>query len=112
LCARFEESLRHAKNPTAKTSKTPTEAEALGLVASWSVEFGFVSMHDPTNGEWHDLPTKEAPEWAVREARKRKELYRNGNRKAFRLTSLEMEEIWEAERPVEEEGIVEERRTL
>ncbi len=96
------------KNLTAKTAKTLTEAEQLGLVATWSVEFGFVSLHDPTTGEWYDLPTKEAPDWAVGEARKRKELYRDGNRKAFRLTSLEMEEIWEAERPVEKEGIVEE----
>lgn len=97
------------QNPPGKTSKTLNEAEALGLVATWSVEFGFVSMHDPTSGEWHDLPTKEAPEWAVREARKRKELYRDGNRKAFRLTSREMGEIWKAERPAEEEeGIVEE----
>ncbi len=108
LRSRFEESLRHAKNPTVKTSKTSTEAEALGLVATWSVDFGFVSMHDPTSGEWHDLPTKEAPEWAAREARKRKELYRDGNRKAFRLTSREIGKILEAVRPVEEEGIVEE----
>lgn len=41
------------------------------------------------------------------EARKRKELYRDGNRKAYRLTSREMEEVWEAEYVSEPEGIVE-----
>ena len=101
-----------SKNPetpisaSSKTSKT-IEADRLGLVVTRSGEFGFVSIHNPTTGEWHDLPTKDAPDWAGREARKRKELYRSGNRKAYRLTSLEMEEIWKTERPVEEEGIVE-----
>ena len=104
-----DEKLKTRPMPPSKTSRTPktTEAEELGLVATWSVEFGYVALHDPTSGEWHDLRTKDAPEWPVREARKRKELYRDGNRKAYRLTSQEMEEIWETERPLEEEGIVE-----
>jgi hypothetical protein len=94
---------------TTKTSKT-TEAERLGLIATWSSEFGYVSIHDPTTGEWHDLQVKDAPSWAVGEARRRKELYRGGNRKAYRLTSREMEEIWEAEHLAsEDEGIVEDR---
>jgi hypothetical protein len=42
--------------------------------------------------------TNDAPDWAKREAFKRKELYRDGNRKAYRLTAREMEEIWEKER--------------
>ncbi len=90
-------SQRGGRDPTAKTAKT-TEAEQLGLVATWSIEFGYISLHDPTTGEWHDLRTEEAPDWAKREAFKRKELYRGGNRKAYRLTAREMEEIWEAER--------------
>jgi hypothetical protein len=93
--------------PTDKTDKT-AEAEDLGLVAAWSVEFGFISVHDPTSGEWHDLHWKDAPGWARWEARKRKELYRNGNRKAHRLTSREMAQIWKAESPpAEDAGIVE-----
>ncbi len=95
-------------NTTHKTHKTPTDAERLGLIATWSGEFGYVSLHDPASGEWHDLKTKDAPEWAVGEARRRKDLYRDGNRKAYRLTSREMEELWEAEHPPEEEGIIEE----
>jgi hypothetical protein len=74
------------------------KAQRLGLVARWSQTFGYVSLHDPTTGEWHDLQTKEAPDWAVREARKRKEFYNVGNHKAYRLTAQGMEEIWEAER--------------
>ena len=73
------------------------------------MEFGYVSVHDPTSGEWHDLPTKEAPSWATGEARKRKELYKSGNRKALRLTSRQMSELWEAEHASKElEGIFEE----
>jgi hypothetical protein len=96
-----------AQSATAKTAKT-TEAEDLGLVAAWSVEFGFISVHDPTTGEWHDLHWKDAPGWARWEARKRKELYGDGNRKAHRLTSREIGEIWAAENPpAEDAGIVE-----
>ncbi len=76
-------------------------SDALGLVTTWSVEFGYVSIHDPTTGEWHDLLTKEAPRWAVGEAHRRKNLYKRGDRKAYRLTSLEMEKIWEVERAKE-----------
>jgi hypothetical protein len=81
-------------------------AEVFGLCAAWSYQFTYVSLHDPTTGEWHDLSVKDAPGWAKWEARKRKELYRGGNHKAYRLTSREMEEIWEAESESEPEGIV------
>jgi hypothetical protein len=100
-----------SKRPTAKIAKITSgykdEAEELGLVGNWSHEFGYVSLHDPTTGEWHDLQTKDAPGWSLTEARKRKELYRDGNLRAYRLTSREMEEIWESEQP-QDEGIVEE----
>jgi hypothetical protein len=88
--------------PITRTDKTDKNsgAEYLGLVAAWSGEFGFISMHDPTSGEWHDLHWKDAPGWARWEARERKELYRKGNRKAHRLTSREMAQI-EAH-PIEE----------
>jgi hypothetical protein len=101
------ENLQGRRISPSETSKSPSEAEHLGLVATWSVEFGYISLHDPTSGEWYDIPTKEAPSWAMWEARKRKELYKDGNRKAFRLTSREMEGIWEDELIPEPEGIVE-----
>ena len=105
--ARPVEKPKTPTNPPSKTSKT-TEAGRLGLVAAWSHEFGYVSIHDPTTGEWHDLKTNDAPGWAVGEAHRRKGLYKTGNRRAYRLTSREMEEGWEAEHPAPEEGIIEE----
>jgi len=70
------------------------------LCAAWSFAFGYVSLHDPTTGEWHDLPIEEAPDWAVREAKKRKTLYKQGNHRAYKLTAVEMSEV-------REEGIAE-----
>jgi hypothetical protein len=96
-----------ATNPSRFDQLKLERATKLGLIAKWAGEFGFVSIHDPTTGEWHDLHTKEAPDWARREAHKRKGIYRSGNSKAYRLTSREMEEIWEAEYVPELEGIVE-----
>ena len=90
---------------TVKTSKTPEPAR-LGLIATWSAEFGYISLHDPTTGEWHDLKTTVAPEWAVGEARRRKELYKSGNRRAYRLSARDMEEVWKSGQPPEE-GIAE-----
>jgi hypothetical protein len=80
----------------------------LGLVAMWSRTFGYVVIHDPTTGDWHELETRAAPDWAVREARKRKELWRGGDRRAYQLTRKEMEDLFEADREEEEEGIIEE----
>ena len=100
-----DKNLQTPEKLTVKTSKTPEPAQ-LGLIAAWSAEFGYVSLHDPTTGEWHDLKTTLAPEWAVGEARQRKELYRSGNRRAYRLSARDMEEIWKSDQPPEG-GIVE-----
>jgi hypothetical protein len=83
------------KTPADKTDKT-SESARLGLIATWSAEFGHVSLHDPTTGDWHDLKTTVAPEWAVGEARRRKELYKSGNRRAYRLSARDMEEVWKS----------------
>lgn len=83
-------------------------ASERGLVAKWSRAFGFVAIHDPLSGEWHDLPAKFAPAWAKWEAGKRKALHKGGNRRAYDLGAGELREIWEAEHPpAGEEGIVE-----
>jgi hypothetical protein len=71
-------------------------ASRIGLVARWSHEFGFVSVHDPLTGEWHDLPAKDAPDWSRREASRRKELRKHGGVHRL-LTSVEMEDLWESE---------------
>jgi hypothetical protein len=94
------------KTRTDKTDRT-SEDDRLGLIATWSVEFGYVSLHDPTTGEWWDLSTTDAPGWAMGEARRRKELYKSGNQRAYRLTARDMEEAWKSDQPPEE-GIVEE----
>jgi len=72
-------------------------AGEFGLCASWSYEFGYVSIHDPTSGEWHDLPTKDAPGWAIGEAKRRKALRRSGDYNAYRYNSREMGEHWRSE---------------
>ena len=81
--------------------------DGLGLIAKWSKHFGYVSIHDPVLGEWWDVAVKEAPEWAVGEARRRKALYRAGRRDAYRLNAAQMEELWQAEQVEPNEGIVE-----
>ena len=78
------------KTCTDKTDKT-SESAWLGLIATWSAEFGHVSLHDPTTGDWHDLKTTVAPEWAVGEARR-----------AYRLSARDMEEVWKSGQPTEE----------
>jgi hypothetical protein len=70
-----------------------------GLVAKWSREFGFISIHDPITGEWHDIQTEDATDWMKREARKRKELYKAGDKGAYNLSRAQMEEVWESEKP-------------
>ena len=92
------------------------KAEALGLVAKWASykkAKGYVQVHDPTTGEWHDLPWKDIPDWAKWEATERSTIYRStGDAGAFDLTADQMREIWEEKHPPSEagegEGIVEE----
>jgi hypothetical protein len=73
------------------------EADRLGLIATLSHKYGYISVHDPTSGDWHDLPTTEAPDWAKREAFKRKELRKLGDVTDL-LTRAELEELWEREK--------------
>ena len=82
-------------------------ASELGLIARWSRHFGYISIHDPTTGEWHDLKAEDAPGWAKREAHKRRELRRAGDPRAHDLMREDMEEIWETEHLGKEEGIIE-----
>jgi hypothetical protein len=72
------------------------QAATLGLVARFSYEFGFISIHDPTTGEWHDVPTADAPVWAKKESFKRKELRKRYESRL--LTRYELERIWHRER--------------
>ena len=55
------------------------EADRRGLIIRWSKEPGYVSLHDPTTGEWYDLPISGCPPWVLDDARahhrRRKERY-------------------------------------
>jgi hypothetical protein len=46
-------------HPAAKTAKTTTEDDQLGLVATWAMGFGYISLRDPTTGEWHEIKASE-----------------------------------------------------
>lgn len=45
------------------------EADRRGLVIKWSREPGYVSIHDPTTGEWHELATTDCPPWILEDAK-------------------------------------------
>jgi hypothetical protein len=48
------------------------EADRRGLVIRWSRESGYVSLHDPTTGEWHEVPASECPLWILDEVKARR----------------------------------------
>jgi len=80
-----------------------------GLCAKWSKHFGYVSIYDPVEGKWYSVATGDAPPWALNEARRRKALWKSGERRAYDLTAADIEEHWQAEQVDSEadEGIVE-----
>jgi len=79
----------------AEQQRREQRARALGLVARFSREFGYIALHNPNDGEWVEIPFKEAPSWARTEAFSRRELRKAG--KAHDLTAREMEELWASE---------------
>ena len=44
-------------------------AERLGLLIKWSKEPGYVAIHDPTTGEWHEVSASECAPWIIEGAR-------------------------------------------
>lgn len=50
------------------------EADRRGLVIEWSREHGWIALHDPTTGEWHEVRAAECLPWVVdaASARRRK----------------------------------------
>ena len=48
------------------------EADRRGLVIRWFRESGYVSIHDPTTGEWHEVPASGCPPWVLDEAKARR----------------------------------------
>lgn len=49
--------------------KTLEEADRRGLVIQWAREPGYISLHDPTAGDWHEVKTSECPPWVLDDAR-------------------------------------------
>jgi hypothetical protein len=45
------------------------EADRRGLVIKWSREPGYISLHDPTTGEWHEVKASECPPSIVESAK-------------------------------------------
>ena len=48
------------------------EADRHGFVAKWSREPGWISLHDPLTGEWHDWPAGDCFPSIVAEANRRR----------------------------------------
>lgn len=45
------------------------EADRRGLVIKWSREPGYISLHDPSTGEWHEVKASECPPSIVESAK-------------------------------------------
>ncbi|BBL79079.1 hypothetical protein RxyAA322_09330 [Rubrobacter xylanophilus] len=45
------------------------EADRRGLVIRWAREPGYVALHDPTTGEWHEVATSDCPPWVLEDAK-------------------------------------------
>jgi predicted metal-dependent hydrolase len=54
------------------------EAASRGLVIKWSREPGWISLHDPTTGEWHEVRASDCPPTIVECAR----VHRRGRKRA------------------------------
>jgi TubC N-terminal docking domain len=49
------------------------EAERLGPIIKWSKEPGYIAIHDPTTGDWHEVLASECPPWVIEEAKARRQ---------------------------------------
>ena len=44
-------------------------ADRRGLVTKWASEPGYVALHDPTTGEWHEVEASGCPPWILEDAK-------------------------------------------
>lgn len=44
-------------------------ADRRGLVIKWAREPGCLALHDPTTGEWHEVPASGCPPWMLEDAK-------------------------------------------
>jgi hypothetical protein len=54
------------------------EAERRGLVIKYARELGWIALHDPTSGEWHEVLASECPPWILESAKAEKRGKRSG----------------------------------
>lgn len=40
-----------------------------GLVIKWAKAPGYLALHDPTTGEWHEVPAPGCPPWILEDAK-------------------------------------------
>ncbi len=52
-----------------REQKKLQEAHRRRLVIKWSRQPGYIALHDPTTGDWHELPTTDCPPWILEDAR-------------------------------------------
>jgi hypothetical protein len=45
------------------------EGERIGLLIKWGRAPGYVAIHDPTTGDWHEVLASESPPWVIEEAK-------------------------------------------
>ena len=45
------------------------EADRRGLVVKWANEPGYIALHDPTTGEWHEVAASGCPPWILEDAK-------------------------------------------
>lgn len=45
------------------------EADRRGLVVKWAKEPGYIALHDPTTGEWHEVAASGCPPWVLEDAK-------------------------------------------
>ena len=57
--------LRHLERERLKLEK----ADQRGLVIKWSQEPGYIALHDPTTGEWHEIRASECSPSIVESAK-------------------------------------------
>lgn len=44
-------------------------ADRRGLVIRWAKEPGYIALHDPTTGEWHEIMASGCPPWILEDAK-------------------------------------------
>ena len=57
--------LRHLEHE----SRRLQQADRRGLIIKWSKDPGYIALHDPTTGDWHELPKTSSPPWMLEDAR-------------------------------------------